>query len=92
MNARARARSALSISPRRSERTATYRPIADASTARPTDRPATAAMRVRSVTAGARRSWLAQRVADAAHGVDQLARARVLELAAQVADVDAQRV
>ena len=49
MKAAARERSALSISPRRSERTATYRPIAAARTASATDRLATAAMRVRSV-------------------------------------------
>src|SRR3954447_14596433 len=37
-------------------------------------------------------SWLAQRIADAADRVDQIAGAGLLQLAAQVADIDAQRV
>src|SRR5271166_568208 len=74
-NAAARWLRARSISPRRSERTATYRPTAAASTASATDRLATAAIRVRSVTAGHAPSRLAQDVADAADRVDQLARA-----------------
>ena len=97
MNARALLRSALSTSPRRSERTAAYAPIAAASTASATHTLATAAMRVRSVIArmpalDRSRSRLAQRVAHAAHRLDQLARARALQLAAQVAHVHAQRV
>src|SRR5271167_4051421 len=92
MNAWARSFSARSSSPRRSERTATYRPIAAASTASATDRLATAAIRVRSVTADRARSRLPQHVAHAADRVDQLARARALELAPQVPHIHAHRV
>ena len=48
--------------------------------------------RRRPAIRGAASLRLAQHVADAAHRVDQRARAGVLELAPQVADVDAQRV
>src|ERR1019366_3554710 len=94
--ASARARSALSISPRRSERTATYSPIAAASTASATETLATAAMRERSVIAGGPVSMacsrLSQRVAHAPDRVDQIPRSRFLELSAQVAHIHAQRV
>src|SRR3954471_22268811 len=58
-------------------------------TATATATPAAAAMRVRSVTSA---SLLPEDVAHAADGVDGRVRTGLLQLAAQVADIDAQRV
>src|SRR5205814_1172294 len=74
-------------SPRSSERTATYTIAAASTTATATAAPATAAMRSRRLISG-----LAQDVPHAAHGVDERTPARLLDLAAQVPHVDAQRV
>src|SRR4051794_24465474 len=84
-----RSRSASSMFPRRTLRTATYTDADATAIATATAAAARIVSRARKLTGG--RS-LPQRVPDAAHGLDQPRLAAGLGLAPQVADVDLERV